>query len=107
MNSGYILVDATSLDILDTEEQTIPGIYAKILAASKTGKLVLLGGTTSGEVHMSPLAVTISPVDTSADDAIYIELPDHNSAVTPNDKIVAITNSTPSEPGESETPAGS
>ena len=39
MNSGYILFDCGGLDLNDSTEQTIDGIYDCAVDALKTGKL--------------------------------------------------------------------
>lgn len=42
MNGGYILVDAAGLDLSDSTSQTVTGLYAKLIAAMKTGKPILV-----------------------------------------------------------------
>ena len=38
VNSGYVFVDCTGLDVNDSTEQEISGLYARSLAAIKSGK---------------------------------------------------------------------
>lgn len=43
MKGGYTLIDCTGLDLIKgSTEQTIPGIYAKVKAAYKGGKMIIV-----------------------------------------------------------------
>lgn len=60
MNSGYIMVDATGLDVSNSEEQTVTGLYARLEAARETGKPIVLYGAMNGDSEISPAFVTVT-----------------------------------------------
>lgn len=57
MNSGYILFDCGGLDLNDTTEQTIDGIYDRAKVALASGKLVVATNCVMSEMPCSPCAV--------------------------------------------------
>ena len=60
-NTGYIMVDATGVDLASSSAQTVTGIYAKLQAAIKTKKAVLLCGLVNGTAPVSPTFVQVTP----------------------------------------------
>lgn len=56
-NSGYILFDCGGLDLNDSTEQTIDGIYDRAVEALKTGKLVLATNCVMSGMPCSPCSV--------------------------------------------------
>lgn len=56
-NSGYILFDCEGLDLNDSTEQTIDGIYDRAKAALDTDKLVIATNCVMSEMPCSPIAV--------------------------------------------------
>lgn len=56
-NSGYILFDCGGLDLNDSTEQTIDGIYDRAVEALKTGKLVIATNCVMSNMPCSPCAV--------------------------------------------------
>lgn len=60
MNSGYIMVDVTGLDVSDSEAQTIPGIYERLEKAMATKKPICIFGATNNEGEISPAFVTVT-----------------------------------------------
>ena len=61
MKGGYILVDATGVDLTKTGEttQTVSGIFNKLSAAMASGKLIILQGVIMGSGKaMSPIVVS-------------------------------------------------
>ena len=61
MKGGYILVNATGVDLTKTGEttQTVSGIFTKLQTAMKTGKLIILEGVIMGSGKaMSPIVVS-------------------------------------------------
>ena len=58
MSNGYIMVDCQSINLLASESQTIPGLYARSIEAIDTGKPIIAVNCEYGEnVPMSPIAV--------------------------------------------------
>lgn len=57
MNSGYIMVDCGGLDLNDSTEQTIDGIYERSVEALASGKLVLATNCVMSSAPCSPVAV--------------------------------------------------
>lgn len=57
MNSGYIMVDCGGLDLNDSTEQTIDGIYERSVEALATGKLVLATNCVMSSAPCSPIAI--------------------------------------------------
>lgn len=55
--SGYILFDCGGLDLNDSTEQTIDGIYDRAVEALKTGKLVIATNCVMSNMPCSPCAV--------------------------------------------------
>ena len=56
-NSGYVLFDCGGLDLNDSTEQTIDGIYDRAVEALKSGKLVLATNCVMSDMPCSPSAV--------------------------------------------------
>lgn len=54
-NGGYCMVDCTGLDLTDSNEQTITGLYARMKAALKTGKPLVAYGCVWGTNSDAPL----------------------------------------------------
>jgi len=48
MNGGYILVDCSGLDLTDSNEQTISGLWNKAVAAIATQKPIVASGSVYG-----------------------------------------------------------
>lgn len=60
-NGGYIMVDATGLDVSVTDDsQTVTGLYDRLEEAITTGKPVMLCGAVNGDSPVSPAFVTVS-----------------------------------------------
>jgi len=55
---GYIMVEVNGLDLSDTEAQTIPGLYSRLIKALDTGKAIMLTGIKNGDAVVSPIYVT-------------------------------------------------
>lgn len=55
---GYVIVDATGLDVSDTETQTISGLYAQLEAALSSKKPIVLVGMVNGDSEVSPTYVS-------------------------------------------------
>lgn len=61
MKGGYVNVDASGLDVAKTENQTIKGIYKKLLDAKKADKPVFLYNVVAGDSgKFSPIVVFCS-----------------------------------------------
>lgn len=55
---GYVMVDATGLDISDESEQTVDGLYDQLSAAIESGKPILVCNVMNGETPVSPAYIT-------------------------------------------------
>lgn len=85
--SGYIMVDATGLDISDTQAQTVTGIYNKLVAALGTGKEILLGGVANGDGVLSITSITCM----TGDSAITIAMPGFTATVASTDVVTPVS----------------
>lgn len=56
-NSGYILFDCGGLDLNDSTEQTIDGIYDRAAEALTAGKLVVATNCVMSDMPTTPIAV--------------------------------------------------
>ena len=56
-NPGYVMVDCGGIDLNDSTEQTIDGIYDRAVEALASGKLVLATNCVMSEMPCSPIAV--------------------------------------------------
>ena len=56
-NPGYVMVDCGGLDLNDSTEQTIDGIYDRAVEALATGKLALAVNCVMSGMPCSPIAV--------------------------------------------------
>lgn len=93
MKGGYILVNATGVDLTKTGEttQTVSGIFTKLQTAMKTGKLIILEGVIMGSgMAMSPIVV--SPYLSSG--AIVIKYNMDTISIA-NTNVITITPYTP------------
>lgn len=93
MKGGYILVNATGVDLTKTGEttQTVSGIFTKLQTAMKTGKLIILEGVIMGSGKaMSPIVV--SPYVSSG--AIVIKYNMDTISIA-NTNVITITPYTP------------
>lgn len=97
MKSGYVLVDATGVDLTKTgaTTQTVAGIFGKLQTAMTSGKLIILQGVImgSGKV-MSP--IIISPYMSSG--AITFKY-NMDTVSIANTNVITITPYTPPEAG--------
>lgn len=57
MNSGYIMVDCGGLDLNDSTEQTIDGIYERSVDALATGKPAFATNCVMSSAPCSPISV--------------------------------------------------
>ena len=57
VNSGYVLFDCGGLDLNDSTEQTIDGIYGRAKEALTAGKLVLATNCVMSDMPCTPCAV--------------------------------------------------
>lgn len=61
MNGGYVMVDATGIDLLAESSKTVAGIYNKFLNALKAGKPIIAYGISYSTAVSSPIAVNVKP----------------------------------------------
>lgn len=58
MSNGYIMVDCQSMNLLASESQTIPGLYARSIEAIDTAKPIIAVNCEYGvDVPMTPISV--------------------------------------------------
>lgn len=55
LKGGYILVDASGIELTETDPQTVPGIWDKAVAAVAAGKPIVACGTTYSTAPVSPV----------------------------------------------------
>ena len=55
MQSGYVLLDGTGIDLNVETEVTIDGIFEKATAAIETGKPVFIGNVVNDDAALSPI----------------------------------------------------
>lgn len=61
MNPGYTLVDCTGVDLTETSQQTVTGIYEKVAQAYAAGKPVYAGNMTYGDLgEITPVPVMVN-----------------------------------------------
>lgn len=84
-NSGYIMVDATGLDVSDTEAQTVGGLYSRLEAALATGKMIMLCGMVNGDATVSP-----TPCACTLGAAATITLSGFAATVTDADEVTPV-----------------
>lgn len=60
MNSGYVLIDCTGLDLKGETTQTIDGIYHKCAAALTSGKPAYAGNVAWGTEKITPISVMLT-----------------------------------------------
>lgn len=85
-HSGYIMVDATGLDVSKAEAQTVTGLYQKMADARATGKAVMLCGAVNGEAEISPAFVTVTEGEGET-----FTLGSFTAVVAPNDTVTPAT----------------
>ena len=61
MNGGYVMVDATGVDLLAESSKTVAGIYNKFLKALQANKPIIAYGISYGTAVSSPIAVNVKP----------------------------------------------
>lgn len=94
MKAGYVLVNASGLDLLSESTQTIAGIYDKCKAAMKTGKMIIVENVIWGDDGIiSPIHVFA--IDMGSTYGIYLTASTLQIRVSPAN-VVTIVNMAPS-----------
>ena len=94
MKAGYVLVNCSGLDLLAESTQTISGLYAKLVAAMKTGKMIIAENMIWGDDGIiSP--VHVFAIDMGSTYGIYCTASTLQIRVSPLD-VVTIVNMAPS-----------
>lgn len=83
---GYVIVDATGLDVSSTSAKTITGIYNRLLSAISTGKPIMLTGMVKGSAAVSPAYVSAT-IGTGG----VITLTGFDATVASNDRVTPAT----------------
>lgn len=83
---GYIMVDATGLDVSDTQAQTVTGLHGRLTAALATGKQVLLTGMVNSNALYSPVPIACLPGT-----AITIAMPGFTATVASTDVVTPVS----------------
>ena len=95
MRAGYVLVDASGLDLLSETTQTIAGLYDKCAAAMKTGKMIIAENIIWGDDGViSP--ISLFAIDMGPTYGIYLTASTLQIRVSPAN-VVTIINMAPSE----------
>lgn len=64
-NMGFAAVDATGLDVADTEEQTVEGIYQQLVKAIASNMPVMMYGAVSSDSDITPYVVRLTTTNTA------------------------------------------
>ena len=93
MKAGYVLVDCKGLDLLSESTQTISGLYAKLVSAMKTGKMIIAENMVWGDDGViSP--VHVFAIDMGSTYGIYCTASTLQIRVSPAN-VVTIVNMAP------------
>lgn len=65
MNGGYVMVDATGIDLLAESSKTVAGIYNKFLKALQANKPIIAYGISYSTAVSSPIAVNVKAGENS------------------------------------------
>lgn len=86
MNGGYVMANLPGFNT-SMLPRTIPGLYNKIEAAVKTGKMVLIGGMTISGAPVSTFPTTINgPLTDNTEEALkYYGMSLINTYITVNE----------------------
>lgn len=82
MNSGYIMVDITGLDVSGSEAQTITGIYERFEKAVATKKPICVFGANNDGDEISPAFIVVT-----AGTGFGFTLGSFTAVVTSDDKV--------------------
>lgn len=94
MKAGYVLVNCSGLDLLSESTQTISGLYAKLVAAMKTGKMIIAENMIWGDDGIIT-PVHVFAIDMGSTYGIYCTASTLQIRVSPLD-VVTIVNMAPS-----------
>ena len=94
MKGGYVLINASGLDLLSESTQTIEGLYNKCVSAMKTGKMIIAENIIWGDDGViSPIPVFA--IDMGSTYGIYLTASTLQIRVSPAN-VVTIVNMAPS-----------
>ena len=94
MKAGYVLVNASGLDLKSENTQTIAGLYNKCKAAMETGKMIIAENIIWGDDGIiSPIPVFA--IDMGSTYGIYLTASTLQIRVSPSN-VVTIVNMAPS-----------
>lgn len=83
---GYILVDATGLDVSDSEKQTVDGLYERLERALETGKQIILTGMVNGDAAVFP-----TPASCTMGAGATITTSGFSALVSDDDSVTPVT----------------
>lgn len=92
MNGGYVMVDATGVDLLAESSKTVAGIYNKFLKALQANKPIIAYGVSYGTAGSSPISVNVIP----GTNAVTVYTGVYSVAIS-NANAVVVTDLTASE----------
>ena len=93
MKAGYVLINASGLDLLSESIQTIAGLYDKCVAAMATGKMIIAENIIWGDDGViSPIPVFA--IDMGSTYGIYLTASTLQIRVSPAN-VVTIVNMAP------------
>jgi hypothetical protein len=94
MKAGYVLVNASGLDLTSESTQTIAGLYNKCKSAMETGKMIIAENIIWGDDGIiSPIPVFA--IDMGSTYGIYLTASTLQIRVSPSN-VVTIVNMAPS-----------
>ena len=89
MKAGYVLVNASGLDLLSESSQTIAGLYNKCKAAMETGKLIIAENIIWGTGKpISPIPVFA--IDMGSTYGIYLTASTLQIRVSPSNEVTIV-----------------
>ena len=92
MNTGYVKVDCTGIDLTKGTKQTITGIYKQVCDAMATGKLIIAENLSWGDKAVTP--VHVFAIDWGSE--IIVTASTLQVHVETNDKV-QVTNMAPAQ----------
>lgn len=65
MNGGYVMLDATGVDLSADAKKTVTGLHAKIKKAIESEKPIVFYGIVNDTAKLAPVFATVEPSSTS------------------------------------------
>lgn len=88
---GYQIIDCKGLDLTDSNEQTISGLYAKVKKAVDDGEFMLATGCVWGDNSDAPLTPLPFFAQQWSDSMIVCTCSIKNVQITNKDKVTVVS----------------